>query len=363
MKNTKVLPISIATIILVVFCAISFLTFDASESVAIRGVAGSYAESFAKDNNVEFIAIADSENDKIDIPVAEEKENTTENKEDNKSDKNETTEQQKKENDTFSYNYDDKTVSITVCKNYKDEIVIPETIDNLPVKSISFDVLSKGVKIVEIPESVTSIKADFNSARYTASFFTVIAIMALGYIFAIISTMLGFKKQQTAEDTFYGVPFVYSGMTTYIFVTVFSAIALFLGFNPLLQIVIAIIIFAVAIGKLLKKSVARELIVEQGEQIKQQTAFIKMLTVDAQSFMSRASNDEMKAETKKIYEAIRYSDPMSNEALASIENQIQNEFNAFANAVKNNDIDFAKSSSNELVILINDRNNKCKVLK
>lgn len=361
MKNIKVLPISIATIILVVFCAISFLTFDASESVAIRGVAGSYAESFAKDNNVEFIAIADSENDKIDIPVVEEKEEKT-------SDKKETTteqatKQQKKENDTFSYNYDDKTVSITACKYYQDEIIIPETIDNLPVKSISIDVLNKGVNIVEIPESVTSIKADFNSARYTASFFTVIAIMALGYIFTIISTIIGFKKQQTAEDTFYGVPFVYSGMTTYILVTAFSSISLFLGFNPILQIVIAIIIFAIAVGKLLKKSVARELVVERGEQIKQQTAFIKMLTVDAQSLMSRASSDEMKVETKKVYEAIRYSDPMSNDALASIENQIQNEFNAFADAVKNNDIDLAKSTANELVVLINDRNNKGKALK
>lgn len=50
--------------------------------------------------------------------------------------------------------------------------------------------------------------------------------------------------------------------------------------------------------------------------------------------MVRASCDEMKAETKKVYEAIRYSDPMSNNVLANIENQIQNEFNAFADAVK-----------------------------
>lgn len=79
--------------------------------------------------------------------------------------------------------------------------------------------------------------------------------------------------------------------------------------------------------------------------------------------MSRASSDEMKAEAKKVYEAIRYSDPMSNDALANIENQIQNEFNVFADAVKNNDIDLAKSASYEFVILINNRNSKCKFLK
>lgn len=69
----------------------------------------------------------------------------------------------------------------------------------------------------------------------------------------------------------------------------------------------------------------------------------------------------MKAETKKVYETIRYSDPMSNDALANIENQIQNEFNAFADAVKNDDITLAKSSANELEIFINDRNKKCKL--
>lgn len=99
------------------------------------------------------------------------------------------------------------------------------------------------------------------------------------------------------------------------------------------------------------------------QKVKAQTFFIKSLTVDADSLMAMAKSDEMKAETKKVYEAIRYSDPMSNNALASIENQIQNEFNAFADAVKNNDIDLAKSSANELVILINDRNKKCKLLK
>lgn len=357
MKNTKVLPISIASIIFAVFCALSFIIFDASEKVAIRGVEGSYAQSFAKDNGVEFIAIADSENDKVKIPATEEETTAESNKED--------TEKQltEKENELFSYNYKEKTVAINAYKGDSSEIVIPETIDNLPVKSISFDVLGKGVNVVEIPESVTSIKTDFSSPRYTASFYTVIAIMALGYIFAVVSTIIGFKKSQTAEGTFYGVPFVYSGMATYILITVLSALALFLGFNSLLQIVIAIIIFACAISKLLKKSTAREFIEKRGEQVKQQTAFIKSLTADAESLMARAKSDEMKAETKKVYEAIRYSDPMSNDALASIENQIQNEFNAFADAVKNNDIDLAKSSSNELVILINDRNKKCKLLK
>lgn len=356
MKNTKILPISIATIILIAFCSISFIIYDASESVAIRGIVGSYAEAYAKENKVEFISIDDSENDKVEIPSDNKKEDSVDDK---KLDEAQT----EKGNELFSYNYENKTVTITNYKGTSNEIVIPETIDNLPVKTISLNFLNRGVSIVEIPESVTAIHTDFTSPRYTANFYTIIAIMALGYVFVIVSTLIGFKKSKTAEGTFYGIPFVYSGMSTYIVITVWSTIALFLGFSPILQIIVAIIIFAITIGKLLKKAVARELVVERGEQIKQQTAFIKMLTVDADSIIARANSDEMKAEAKKVYEAIRYSDPMSSNALASIENQIQNRFNAFSKAVAVDDKELAKSTANELVMLIKNRNDKCKLLK
>lgn len=59
MKNIKALPISIVTIILVVFLSVSFTVFDKSQAVSISGVAGSYAQIYAKENDVNFIAIDD----------------------------------------------------------------------------------------------------------------------------------------------------------------------------------------------------------------------------------------------------------------------------------------------------------------
>ena len=69
MKNIKALPISIVTIILVVFLSVSFTVFDKSQTVSISGVAGSYAQIYAKDNDVNFIAIDDSENPDVKIPT------------------------------------------------------------------------------------------------------------------------------------------------------------------------------------------------------------------------------------------------------------------------------------------------------
>ena len=54
---------------------------------------------------------------------------------------------------------------------------------------------------------------------------------------------------------------------------------------------------------------------------------------------------------------------MSNEALSSIESQITIKFNEFSNAVIEDNKPTAKAIGNELIILVNDRNTKCKLSK
>lgn len=54
---------------------------------------------------------------------------------------------------------------------------------------------------------------------------------------------------------------------------------------------------------------------------------------------------------------------MSNDALSSIEGQIQKQFNAFEVAVEGNELDYVKKLSSDLLIAIDSRNKKCRVLK
>lgn len=363
MKNIKALPISIVTIILAVFLSVSFTVFDKSQSISISGVAGSYAQIYAKDNNVEFIAIDDSENPDVKIPSTEESTTKESKKATEKAKDTTKSKRTEKENSEFSYNYDDKTVRITAYKGSSSVVIVPKTIDGLPVKEIEFDVLNKGISTVEIPKSVTSIKTEFTSPRYTVSFYTAVAIAVLGYIFAVVLTFIGFKKQQNADGTFYGIPFLYSGTATYIILTVLSTAALLFNLNPVIQFIIALIIVALALGRLLQNFAARELVTERGKQIKEQTFFIKSLTIDAQSLANSAKTDEMKTLANNVYETVRYSDPMSNPQLETIENEIEAKFSQFSSAVKSDNVSLAKSTVDELVTLIKDRNNKCKLLK
>jgi hypothetical protein len=98
-------------------------------------------------------------------------------------------------------------------------------------------------------------------------------------------------------------------------------------------------------------------------KVNTQTLFIKSLTVDADTLMASAKSEAVKAECKAVYEAIRYSDPMSSEVLSSVEGQITVKFSELFETVKADDSDMVAKKANELIVLIGDRNKKCKLLK
>lgn len=200
-------------------------------------------------------------------------------------------------------------------------------------------------------------------ASVDSSFWVAYAFITIVFIGNLICSFLFFKEENKGK-VFLNIPIInlaYSALIVSLFVGVIAmAVPQIPYWVGVIVDVLVLAFYAIAI---VKATAAADIVNDVEQKVKVKTLFIKSLTTDADSLMSRASSDEMEAEAKKVYEAIRYSDPMSNDALANIENQIQNEFNVFADAVKNNDIDLAKSASYEFVILINNRNSKCKFLK
>lgn len=196
-----------------------------------------------------------------------------------------------------------------------------------------------------------------------SSFWVGYAFITIAFIGNLICGWLFFKEENKGK-VFLNIPIINLAYSALIVSLIVGAVAMAVPQIPYwIGVIVDVLVLAFYAIAIVKASAAADIVNDVEQKVKVQTFFIKSLTVDADSLMARANSDEMKAETKKVYEAIRYSDPMSNDALANIENQIQNEFNTFADAVKNNDIDLAKSSANELVVLIHDRNKKCKLLK
>lgn len=190
-----------------------------------------------------------------------------------------------------------------------------------------------------------------------------------GYIFITLAfigqLVCGYValKEENIRKLFYNFPILSISYTGLILTSIFGIVCMVIpGFPIGLSIIICFAILCFTVIFVLKAKLAADVVEAVDEKIKVQTFFIKSLAVDAEGLMVRAKTDVAKAECKKVYEAIRYSDPMSKEELNVCEAKITVKFDEFSNAVAL-EKDNIKDVADELVALIEDRNRKCKVMK
>ena len=122
-------------------------------------------------------------------------------------------------------------------------------------------------------------------------------------------------------------------------------------------------ILVINVIALLKATAVIELVSDVDKKVATATAFIYEMRDESEALIMRAKTEEAKSECKKVRDAFKYSDPMSNNALITIEVEIKTSFDAFKNAIKENNVDAALSASDDLMALISQRNNRCKTLK
>ena len=199
--------------------------------------------------------------------------------------------------------------------------------------------------------------------KYTASFWIGYAFITLSFVGQLACAYSAFKAD-SAKKLFYNISLIktsYSGL-----IASFIVGGLCMIISPLpywIGAIICPIVLAINALSVIKASAAISEVERIDEKVKTQTFFIKSLIVDADTLMAQASTEPIKAECKKVYEAIRYSDPMSNDALSSVESQITIKFAELSEAVKTGNTDDTAKLANELLILVGDRNKKCKLLK
>lgn len=191
----------------------------------------------------------------------------------------------------------------------------------------------------------------------------------LGYIMITVSFLgvlvcsFAALKEDDLQKIFYNVPLIKISFTGLVVMAIVSILATALPFCPVwIGGILCVLVLAFTAVSVLKANIAAETVENIDNKVKAQTFFIKSLTVDADTLTASAKTEEAKAQCRKVYEAIRYSDPMSNDALAGVESQITLKFNEFSNAVAGGS-DNVSALADELVVLIGDRNKKCKLLK
>ena len=200
-------------------------------------------------------------------------------------------------------------------------------------------------------------------SKFSGSFWVGYIFITVAFLGQLICAFMAFKAENL-KKFFYRIPLIsisYGGVIAMlIFGSVFMAVP---TLPEWIGIIVCVVVLAFNAISVIKATAAANIVNGIDEKVATQTLFIKSLTADAQSLMNSAKTDELLAEAKKVYEAVRYSDPMTNDVLLELDSQIKGQFAAFADALRSDDIELAKTNSAELIELISKREQACKLFK
>ena len=200
-------------------------------------------------------------------------------------------------------------------------------------------------------------------ADYEASFWIGYTFITVTFFGQLICAWVALKDTNS-QKLFYSISLFSTSYAGLISTFVFGGLCMLIPDMPYwIGIILCSIVLGINIISITKASIAIAEVERIDQKVKQQTFFIKSLTVDAETLMARAKSEDAKAVCKNVYEAIRYSDPMSSDMLTGVESQITIKFAALSNAVAAEDADAINAAAEEVLILVKDRNSKCKLLK
>ena len=192
----------------------------------------------------------------------------------------------------------------------------------------------------------------------TATFWVAYAFTVIAFASQIAIWKFAFKGADTLKSKFLGIPLISVGITY--FIVQIIAFAIFMAL-PLTASWIALVVCALILGIsaicLIGTETGREEINRVEEKVEKKVFYIKSLQVDIEMLASAERDADTKAALTKLAEKIRFSDPMSNEALAELEAEISAKIKELKTAENKAEIITVLDS------LIVERNKKAKLLK
>lgn len=197
----------------------------------------------------------------------------------------------------------------------------------------------------------------------TPVFWISYVFMCIAFIVQIASIILAFKKPNT-ESVFMGIPL--ASLSLYYFFAAIFAGAVFMVFqiaSVTLAIVVQVLILAIYAVVAILALMARDVVQDINDNVEEKVKAVKTLNVDVDVLIPQVSDPAVKKCLKKLSETVKYSDPMSNDAVAGIEQQIMGSMNALRVYVENTNNEEAISTCKEIEVLFLQRNSLLKATK
>lgn len=217
---------------------------------------------------------------------------------------------------------------------------------------------TKGYVLLGILFALVSIIAFAVPTAKTATFWIAYVFTAAAFAaqIGIWKTALG--KEGTLKSKFLGFPIVHIGIVYAIIQVIAFAVFLFAPTLPTWSaIVVCPIIAGLSAVYMISADAGRNEIERVEAKVQNKVFYVREMQADIELLADNESDVAVKTALTHLAEKIRFSDPMSNEQLADLENKI---------SIKAAELKTASSKLEiitELNSLLDERNKKCKILK
>ena len=200
-------------------------------------------------------------------------------------------------------------------------------------------------------------------SKFTAMFWVAYGFVTVEFIILLVASAVAFKAKPL-KQVVYSLPAYTASYVCLILMTVAGCVCVATVAIPKwVGIIICSVILAVHITILVATQMTAGRLTATEQRVQQNTMLIRNLTAEAQTLVNMSTDVDMSKCAKDVYEAFRYSDPMSHPALQQVEGNICSVYYAFASCVKENNVVGAQEKSKELLVLVAERNAKCKIYK
>lgn len=199
--------------------------------------------------------------------------------------------------------------------------------------------------------------SDYTNVFWSAYIFTTIAFVVQGVV--------GFAfGKADANAKFLSLPLLYVGGIYFAVQLIIGIVCMLAPLSIGFAVLVQAFILAVYIIVILASTIAKEQAIKNDGNIKKVTNYIRTLTIEAEQLYLFQEDLSKKVELKKLYEAIRYSDPMSStEEIRVVDEQINIAFRVLSEKVSSATADDLKQEIKPILDLVTKRNMICKASK
>ena len=225
--------------------------------------------------------------------------------------------------------------------------------------------VSRGLIVLAIVLAVFSLIAFAAPFAHTAVFWIGYGFGVFAILFQLYIFKASFAGNSDAKSRFYGFPIARLGVYYLIAQLILSIIEMALaGLIPAWPAVIVnALALAIALIGCITTETMRDEIVQQDNKLKKNVSAMRELQSMAASMVGQCSDDEMKSIVKKVADELRFSDPVSSEATAELEDELRCELVDIQQAIVEGDKDGAKALCGKLLGCLLERNRICSVNK